>query len=76
MPRSGKGCTGYHAEKTLYTELTAKRQLPADRYLPMDESLAAFTEILRSPNGTSRIGTEISGLRVSIEPNTFALIST
>ena len=47
MPRSGKGCTGYHAEKTRYTELTAKRQLPADRYLPMDESLAAFTEILR-----------------------------
>ena len=47
MPRSSKGCTGYHAEKTLYTELTAKRQLPADRYLPMDESLAAFTEILR-----------------------------
>jgi len=47
MPRSGKGCTGYHAEKTLYTELTAKRQLPADRYLPTDESLAAFTEILR-----------------------------
>ena len=29
-----------------------------------------------SPNGTSRIGAEISGLRVSIEPNTFALIST
>gem|GEM_PF-3951079 len=29
-----------------------------------------------SPNGTSCIGAEISGLRVSIEPNTFALIST
>ena len=29
-----------------------------------------------SLNGTSRIGAEISRLRVSIEPNTFALIST